>query len=195
MDAHVLIPLKRLDNAKSRLSEALSPAARASLMLGLMDGVVATVRAAGVRRITLVTSDDVAHPGAETWLDGNAPWNDALARAADAIVTEEIVAVISADLPTLQPSDVSSLLERTPRRGIAIARAHDGGTNAVSLRPPGVVPTLFGAPASATLHAEAARVRGLDYVIIDLPGLAFDVDTPEDLARMMAARSGARDAA
>jgi len=153
LDAHVLIPLKRLDSAKSRLSEALSPAARASLMLDLMDGVVATVRAAGVRRITLVTSDDVAHPGAETWLDGNLPWNDALARAADAIVTEQVVAVISADLPALEPSDVGSLLERTPRRGIVIARAHDGGTNAVSLRPPGVMPTLFGAPASAALHA------------------------------------------
>ena len=195
MDAHVLIPLKRLDSAKSRLGEALTPAARASLMLDLMDGVVAAVRAAGVRRITLVTSDDVAHPAADTWLDGNLPWNDALARAADAVVAEEVVAVISADLPTLQATDVSSLLERTPRRGIAIARAHDGGTNAVSMRPPGVMPTLFGEPSSATLHAEAARARGLSHVVLDLPGLAFDVDTPEDLARMMAARGGARDAA
>jgi len=32
-------------------------------------------------------------------------------------------------------------------------------------------------------------------VIVDLPGLAFDVDTPEDLARMISGRGGARDAA
>jgi 2-phospho-L-lactate guanylyltransferase (CobY/MobA/RfbA family) len=28
---------------------------------------------------------------------------------------------------------------------------------------------------------------GVDHVILDLPGLAFDVDTPEDLARMQTA--------
>jgi 2-phospho-L-lactate guanylyltransferase (CobY/MobA/RfbA family) len=50
------------------------------------------------------------------------------------------------------------------------------------MRPPGAVATRFGATNSSAVHAEAARAAGLDAVLVDLPGLAFDVDTPEDLA-------------
>lgn len=195
MDAHVLVPLKRLDRAKSRLEGALAAGERAALMVELLCGVVDAVHDAGVRRITLVTSERITHEHAETWFDGDLPWNDALAAAARSVVASEVVAVVSADLPDLRPSEVRTLLRRTPRRGLVVARAHDGGTNAVSMRPCGAMPTVFGAPGSALLHAEGAWARGLDCVVLDLPGLAFDVDTPDDLGRMLAVRRRARDVA
>jgi 2-phospho-L-lactate guanylyltransferase len=82
---------------------------------------------------------------------------------------------------------VLALIEATPDGGIAIARATDGGTNAVSMRPAGAMRTCFGEPQSARLHAALARDAGLAHAIVDLPGLAFDVDRPEDLARLHAA--------
>jgi 2-phospho-L-lactate/phosphoenolpyruvate guanylyltransferase len=91
--------------------------------------------------------------------------------------------VISADLPLIRADDVEELLAATPERGIAIARALDGGTNGVAMRPPGVVRTHFGEPGSAAVHASL----GVPHVVVDLPGLAFDVDTPDDLARMQTA--------
>ena len=45
-------------------------------------------------------------------------------------------------------------------------------------------PPRRGEPASATVHANAAREAGLEARVVDLPGLAFDVDTPDDLERM-----------
>ena len=66
-------------------------------------------------------------------------------------------------------------------------RVRDGGTNAVSMRPPGALRTCFGAPQSARLHATQAEEIGLEHALVDLPGLAFDVDRPEDLARLRAA--------
>jgi 2-phospho-L-lactate guanylyltransferase (CobY/MobA/RfbA family) len=51
------------------------------------------------------------------------------------------------------------------------------------MRPPGLVRTHFGELRSAAVHA----ALGVDHVVLDLPGLAFDVDTPEDLARMQTA--------
>jgi CTP:molybdopterin cytidylyltransferase MocA len=51
------------------------------------------------------------------------------------------------------------------------------------MRPPGLVATRFGEPGSAALHA----ALGVAAVVVDRPGLAFDVDTPADLARMQAA--------
>jgi 2-phospho-L-lactate guanylyltransferase len=67
---------------------------------------------------------------------------------------------------------------------MAIARALDGGTNAVSMRPPGAVMTHFGESQSAAVHAQTTAAAGLAARIVDIPGLAFDVDTPADLAEL-----------
>ncbi len=181
MDAHVLVPLKPLDRAKTRLAGALAPEERAGLMRMLLERVVGVVQEAGIERITVVTAESL--DGYEVWHDRGLAWNEALATATAEIVTAPVAAIISADLPLLRPDEVEELLAATPARGIAIARALDGGTNAVSMRPPGIVTTHFGEPASASVHAGL----GVDHVFVDLPGLAFDVDTPADLAKMKAA--------
>ena len=187
MAAHVLVPLKALDDAKSRLAGALAPRERATLMLELLDGVVAAVREAGIERITLVTREPLLLPGVERFDDRGLAWNDALAAAMREVVAEPVATIVSADLPLLRAEEVRALIESTPERGIAIARATDGGTNAVSMRPAGAARTCFGEPQSARLHAKLAREAGLEHAIVDLAGLAFDLDTPEDLERLRAA--------
>jgi 2-phospho-L-lactate guanylyltransferase len=176
VDAHVLIPVKALD-PKSRLAAVLDLGARVDLMAGLLEHVAEAVRDAGVGRLTVVSRGPL--PGYETWVDSGLPWNDALAAATKEVVTEPLVAFISADLPKLEADEVSQLLEAAPERGIAIGRAHDGGTNAIAMRPPGLVLTHFGEPRSASVHA----ALGVPHTMVDLPGLAFDIDTPEDLAK------------
>jgi 2-phospho-L-lactate/phosphoenolpyruvate guanylyltransferase len=180
VDAHVLVPLKRID-PKSRLADALPLEERVQLMRGLLAGVVSAAREAGVERVTVVTG--LSLKGYEVWDDRGLAWNDALAAAMTEVVTAPLVAVISADLPLIRADDVEELIAATPKRGIAIARASDGGTNGVVMRPPGIVRTHFGEPGSAEVHASL----GVPHVVVDLPGLAFDVDTPDDLARMQAA--------
>src|SRR5262249_57492085 len=106
-------------------------------------------------------------------------WKGAGGGARAGGVTARLVAFVAADLPLIRAEEIEELLEATPVRGIAVARALDGGTNAVSMRPPGLVRTHFGEPGSAAVHAGL----GVEHVVLDLPGLAFDVDTPEDLAR------------
>jgi 2-phospho-L-lactate guanylyltransferase len=58
------------------------------------------------------------------------------------------------------------------------------GTNGLALSPPGVIGFRFGAGSFAAHRAEAAAA-GLEPVIVTRPGLAFDLDTPEDLARWL----------
>ena len=190
MHAHVLVPVKRLDAAKSRLEAALSADERAALMRTMLLDVLGAIRAAEVGPVTIVSSEPLAYDGVPRWDDRGLAWNDALAAAMRELVREECAAVISADLPFLQAAEVEALVAATPQRGIAIGRAHDGGTNAVSMRPPGVLRTRFGEPSSAALHARTAEEAGLEAAIVDLPGLAFDVDTPADLERLRA-RAGA----
>jgi 2-phospho-L-lactate/phosphoenolpyruvate guanylyltransferase len=180
VDAHVLVPLKATD-PKSRLAGALTADGRAELMRELLDRVVGVVRDAGVEQVTVVTRDPI--DGHDVWPDRGLPWNDALAAAMREVVLTPLAAVVSADLPLLRADEVGELLRATPERGIAIARALDGGTNAIAMRPPGLVRTRFGEPKSASVHA----ALGVPHVVVDLPGLAFDVDTPADLAKMQAA--------
>jgi len=188
-DAHVLIPLKRLDDAKSRLAEVLDGEERAALMLELLRGVVAAAEAADVGPITLVSAEPVELDLAR-FDDRGLAWNDALAAAMREVATEPIAAVVSADLPRASADDIRALIEATPDRGLAIARALDGGTNAVSMRPVGAVTTHFGEPQSAAVHAQATAAIGLAARIIDVPGLAFDVDTPADLEELRASHAG-----
>jgi 2-phospho-L-lactate guanylyltransferase len=185
----VLIPLKRLDDAKSRLSEVLSGEERAALMLELLHGMLAVVEEADVGPVTVVSAERLTLE-VPRFDDRGLDWNDALAAAMREVVREPVAAVVSADLPRAGAEDVRALVAATPGRGMAIARALDGGTNAVSMRPPGAVPTHFGEPRSAAVHAQATAAAGLAARILDLPGLAFDVDTPADLEKLRASHAG-----
>lgn len=178
----MLVPVKRLDNAKSRLAEALSADERAALMRELLDHVLAAAREAGVGPITVVAPEPLPLDGVPCFEDGGLPWNDALAAAMEAVVTERVAAIVAADLPMVTAEEIRTLVAATPARGVAIGRARDGGTNAISMRPPGAYPTCFGTPDSAAGHERAAWLAGGNAHTLDLPGLAFDIDTPEDLA-------------
>ncbi len=194
---HVLVPLKRLDGAKSRLAQLLSAAERVELMEAMLGGVLAAARAArGVEVVTLVSSEPAAaalaaRHGVAWWDDRGLPWNEALAAAMREAVASPCAAVVSGDLPLLVAGEVSALLAAVPERGVAIARALDGGTNAVAMRPPGVAPTCFGSPGSAALHEELAAAAAVESVIVDLRGLAFDLDSPADAERVVRAAPSA----
>jgi 2-phospho-L-lactate guanylyltransferase len=186
---HVLVPLKRLDSAKARLSGALEPDERRELMRAMLAATLAAVRPVGA--VTLVSSDpEAASLSAEHevswWDDRGLSWNAALAAAMGEVVTEPLVAVVSADLPLVATEDVEALVAATPTRGVAIARARDGGTNAVSMRPPGVLVTCFGLPGSCARHADIAAAAGVPAAIVEREGLALDLDTPEDARAALA---------
>jgi 2-phospho-L-lactate guanylyltransferase len=188
---HAFVPLKRLDAAKSRLSELLTPAERTDLTQAMLaDVLVALGATAAVTATTLVSSEasaaDLAREhGIGWWDDRGLEWNDALEAAMHELAGSELALLLSADIPLVTTAELETFLAAAPARGIAIARATDGGTNAVVLRPPAVVETCFGLPGSARVHAEAAQRLGLEAVIVDEPGLALDLDRPEDVARFL----------
>jgi 2-phospho-L-lactate guanylyltransferase len=183
VSAHVLIPVKK-DNGKSRLAGVLSLADRESLMRELLRRVVAIAQEAAVGPVTIVSGAPHPLEGIPRFDDRGRPWNDAIAEAVAAVVVEPKAVVLSADLPSLTADELRTFVEATPARGIAVARAQDGGTNAVAMRPPNAMRTHFGEPASAAVHTAMAASAGLDARIVDLPGLAFDVDAPADLERL-----------
>ena len=188
METDVLIPLKRLDAAKTRLAPALTNDERGRLMAGMLAGVARAAVRTGAGRVALASSDPLAPDlarrlGVECVSDGGLPWNEGLVHARSLLARPaDAVLYLAGDLPLIEAADVAALVEAGAERTAVIGRAHDGGTNALWVCPAGAFAPAFGAAGSAAVHTRRARAPGLAVVMLDRPGLARAVDTPADLA-------------
>jgi 2-phospho-L-lactate guanylyltransferase len=114
--------------------------------------------------------------------------NEAVAEGIAACTARGATAVLIAmgDLPLLGAEDVDRLAAALPDRGVAVAPSFDGtGTNLLLARPPSAIPTAFGR-ASLAAHRRLAARAGIRLAAHDQPGASLDVDTPVDLARLIA---------
>jgi 2-phospho-L-lactate guanylyltransferase len=191
MRAAAIVPQKPLARAKSRLTSVLAPAPRSGLSLDLLRHVCAVLRAVpAVEALAIMSADSAVRARAGVWGVPVAPdpgpdLNAALAAmiaAAAAGRARRGVLVLAADLPWVGPADVQALLAAGRRGALVLAPSGDGtGTNAL-LVPPGVSFRPAYGEGSRAAHRERARACGLHLVEVYRPGLAFDLDTPDDLA-------------
>lgn len=177
----MLVPLRA--DGKSRLAEALDAGTRRALAEAMLADVVAATRSAGLTRIVLVAGGPPARAaGRRLGLDvvddpdDGAGLDAALLHAGRRVGGDTLV--LAADLPALGRDDVTALIEApTP---VVVAPTRGGGTAALLRRPDGCLAPAYGI-GSAARHLAAATAAGLTALIIDRPGLAHDVDRPEDL--------------
>jgi 2-phospho-L-lactate/phosphoenolpyruvate guanylyltransferase len=185
MTIHILIPLKQLTLAKQRLSPQVSAASRRRLMLCMLHRTILAARTAAVGPVALVTSESAASralipPGVGSSTTAASPGTKAcntLWRRS----SPTAVLYLSADLPLITSADILEFVDSAPDPGVGVARARDGGTNALLVRPATGIAPLFGHQPSAARHARRAQDSGLVARIVDINGLSLDVDTVEDL--------------
>jgi 2-phospho-L-lactate guanylyltransferase len=86
----------------------------------------------------------------------------------------------------VRPADIGAMLQVAPSTGIVVApdRA-GGGTNALLLSPPSAIMPAFGVDSFAR-HRTLAVGAGLPSTVVERPGLALDLDTPSDVAALLA---------
>jgi 2-phospho-L-lactate/phosphoenolpyruvate guanylyltransferase len=181
--AAIVVPF-RGSTGKQRLTGLGKESHRAVVLAMLADVLAATTE---VGRTVVVTADEegrriATEAGAEVVDDPGGGQGDAVA-AAIGLVHEDAVLVVNADVPCVLPYDLRSLLAATPPGGIALVASEDGRTNALSLPAPHLFEPLYG-PRSAERFQRAARDLGLEAVVVAMPNLADDVDTPADLDRV-----------
>lgn len=188
-----IIPVRGLAGGKNRLSPVLDESERSRLILAMAQRVVGTVRASGmVDRVIVVTRDrDLAvllesdHPGltALHQPDASPGLNEALALGVLYARNRGAtwLTILQGDLPLIAIDDVGFLAETDAQ--VAIVPDRGGtGTNALQLRGERVLSsfrTRFGQASHAGHIAEARRL-GLRQADVLIPGIAFDLDTPED---------------
>jgi len=191
----ILVPVKNLSAAKQRLAAVLDQPARTELAQAMLQDVVATL-AAWARRpaCALVTSDPFAIELAKQYdfeiiPDLANPGETGAIEMATRLCVErglDSTLVIPADIPLIQANELDQILEHAPDEGSLLVPAADGrGTNAAFRRPANLFPLHFGND-SFKPHLAAAQATGKPCIVLQLPGIAIDVDNPEDLQRVLA---------
>jgi 2-phospho-L-lactate guanylyltransferase len=183
MITRALIPLKRLDQAKSRLAPVLTPAERRALVLQMVRHVIDVVSEEVDEAVLLATERVVELGDIPALFDAADELNGSIASATHALHAHagDIVLVVFADLPLLSAEDVAALLDGA-EHGFAIAPDRlDIGVNAVAFRMPLDVRFQFGIGSRRLFEAEALRL-GLEPVFVRRPSLALDIDDADSLA-------------
>jgi 2-phospho-L-lactate guanylyltransferase len=183
----VLMPVKVLARAKSRLAGLAGPR-RGDLALALAcDTVAAVLGCAEAARVIVITDDQVAGValaalGALVVPDEPRDGLNAALRHGAAHATARWpgsgTAALSADLPALRSAEVGRALRSAAAWPTAfVADAAGDGTTLYTATPGAAFRPAFGLASRARHAAGGAAELGLD----GIPGLRRDVDTPSDL--------------
>jgi len=183
----VLLPVKVLAQAKSRLAELAGPR-RGELALALAcDTVSAVLQTAQVARVVVITDDQVAAAalrelGALVIPDEPRDGLNAALRHGAAFAAARWpgcgTAALSADLPALRPAELMRALHAAAAWPTAfVADAAGDGTTLYTAAPGAAFRPGFGLASRARHAADGAA----ELELADIPGLRRDVDTPADL--------------
>ncbi|MBI3303518.1 MAG: 2-phospho-L-lactate guanylyltransferase [Deltaproteobacteria bacterium] len=191
-----LVPVKALAWGKSRLSSYLSPAARHALSRAMLTDVLTSVlHASAVDRVVVVTSDamllTLARQLGALVVDEEYPrgLNGAVAIGTEFCLLRgaTTLLVLLADLPLVTAADVDLLFRQlSGDPEVILVPCKEGeGTNALLRVPPLVIAPCFGGP-SLEAYQTVARRQGVTCRVVEVPGIAFDLDSVEDLERFAA---------
>ncbi|HSI81637.1 MAG TPA: 2-phospho-L-lactate guanylyltransferase [Solirubrobacterales bacterium] len=202
MKATAIIPVKRFANAKQRLLATLDRPARAAIVKAMLSDVLAAASAARrIERLIVVTGEGRAERIALRHAQRTTTPLEVLRDPDDAGHSQaatlgiiralslgaQSVALLPGDCPLLDPAELDAALERMePGRVAVVPDRHGTGTNALLLSPPDAIRPGFG-EGSRARHAERGAARELETAIEEIPSLALDLDTPDDLAALAAA--------
>ena len=188
-----ILPIKSFTDAKHRLAQDLAPGPRRALAEAMFSDVVTALRrSSAVDAIVVVSSDHTAQRiaggnGADVLEDHGQGHNQA-ATLGVAYAMEhgaERALLVPGDCPLLDPAELDALIGRpvSGRSALVVPDRHGTGTNALLLTPPTALTPSFG-PDSRARHQALAAEEGTAAEVVEVPTLALDVDTGEDLAAL-----------
>ena len=200
-----ILPVKDPRNSKQRLADFISAKNREVLARLLYEQTLESLgRTSGIDRVVVATSDRLTAQHArnsgvlvfteEKQVSHSQSADEACLQAMDMGATT--VLLVPIDVPLVTPDDFSQLANASrpgaiggsaaePAGRLVIVPSSDGtGTNALGRTPPDVIESRFG-PGSFMAHLEQAKSKGVATEVLRLPGLMFDIDTPDDVTEFL----------
>lgn len=189
MNATVLVPVKSLYHAKSRLAPYLTVGERSRLVMRMLAHVITVLKNDGRFLIYVVSTDtrvgtEAEEMGVGVMYTPQSGQNRSLAAAAALMRPDTPLLALSADLPFLSQTDLDSLLIAVRDNDLVLGASKEKtGTNAVFMKKPGLTPYLFGRNSLAKFR-DAGNRRHLKTAVLESPGISLDIDTADDVMKL-----------
>jgi len=197
-----VLPAKDFVDAKQRLAPVLNPAQRNALFRAMLEDVIATlVTVRGLDGVLMVTRERGAEALARMYglrvlhEERNRGQSAAVAAGAALLAKEGATGIITVpgDAPLATAEEFEQIIaahDKAP--AMTIVPSHDRrGSNCIAVSPPDLIDFHFGHD-SFEPHLAEARKAGVEARILELPGLALDIDTPDDLHDLLRQRAATR---
>jgi 2-phospho-L-lactate guanylyltransferase len=190
MRTAAILPVKRFPIAKQRLGESVAESLRADLARAMVGDVLSALRDCPAIDATIVVTCEpavaraAAYIGATVVEDVAEDGQSAAASLGLAHALEndfERALCVPGDCPTLDPAELTALLEPETTGVVIVPDRHGSGTNGLLLTPPDAISPSFG-PDSRKRHERLADEVGASWRIEQPASLLLDIDTGEDLA-------------
>ncbi len=191
LNLYAIVPVKRFENAKTRLSSVLDRNDRIHLSsLMLEDTLRILSSSSSLTKVIVVSSDKRAQKLAKRHganfvnEEREQGVNSAVALADSYCMREAADAsiIVPYDLPLLEESDIRKAQELAQNEFQCIvicpSRRYDG-TNVLLRKPPSAITTSYDSD-SYNMHIKTALSRGISIKYLISKTLMYDIDTPED---------------
>jgi 2-phospho-L-lactate guanylyltransferase len=188
-----ILPVKSFGAAKQRLAGSLGAGSRQALAQAMFIDVLITLRRVpGLDGVAVVTGDHIAEAVAASRHvrvladTAQAGQSEAALIGIRHALAEGYgrVVLVPGDTPLVQAGELAALIAGA--RGVTLVPdRHGTGTNALVLAPPDAIQPSFG-EGSFARHLAAAERAGVPHRVEEVPTLALDVDTPDDLTQLAA---------
>ncbi|CAN5317011.1 2-phospho-L-lactate guanylyltransferase [soil metagenome] len=192
MTTVAVVPIKKLEDAKTRLAERLTPPERRCLVLNLLRHVLTTLQESSLVHETIVVTPDpgvlreAELLGADRFLQTGVGLNAAVRLGREHALRREATTmlVLLPDLPLLTVTDIDALVGAAGEGMLVLAPdRHGSGTNAIVLHPPDAIDPAFGIN-SLYAHRASAQEKGFLLREYHSIGTGFDLDTEADLEEL-----------
>lgn len=190
----ILLPVKDFKDAKHRLAPVLNLNERIGLARAMLSDVLRALSDAGMpERVVVFTAGSEAAKisramGFEVAVEKRVAGHSAAVNhmVAELLPRSSRLLAIAADLPLLTARDIDMVLERDDNALLLIPSLDGTGTNGIRFTPSMRITAEYG-EGSLRRHLSNAAREGMRAEVLEVPGIGFDVDTPEDLRLFLSA--------
>jgi len=201
MNLFAIVPVKRFENAKTRLSSVLDRDERIRLSLLMLEDTLGVLTTSpSLTEVIIVSSDKrvekLARKHGALFVNEEKEngVNSAVALADSYCIREaaEATMIIPHDLPLLDERDISKVQEiaQNELQCIVICPSHRyDGTNMLLRKPPSVIATFYDSD-SYNMHIKTATSCGVSIKHYFSKSLMYDIDTPEDALQLIREETG-----
>jgi 2-phospho-L-lactate guanylyltransferase len=189
---YAILPIKRPEDAKTRLSPWLTEGERRALVFRMARDVLDALKGVPTVVVSPVDMRPFLKDYTFHFLKHEKPGLQSAVEAGNAYAVQqgaEATLFLPGDLPLVRNETIREILALGEEHRVIMSPSRRKGIGMLYRRPPGIIRARF-SHKSLYDNLREARNKGLDVVIYRSPELYMDIDTPSDVVKFLKISNG-----